>query len=258
MPVSASAQGKLAAQYIVTLAGIQIGKGDWAIDIGDDQYSAVATGATTGLMQTFSGGSGSGVGQGRVVDGKLIPLGYMSTSTSSKKSETIRLTLGNGAIREVSIEPEPQPDFDRIPVTDAHKRNVLDPMTGSLIRVPGTGDLLGREACQSRAPIFDGRMRYELRLEYKRTEQVKVKGYQGPVPVCGVYFTPVAGYIPDRPTIKYLAALREAEVWLAPIAGTRVMAPIRLALPTPLGTGVLQATEFVTSAQPARAAARTQ
>ena len=41
--------------------------------------------------------------------------------------------------------------------------------------------------------------------------------------VCAIYFTPVAGYIPDRPVIKYLAAERNIEIAFVPIAGTRVL-----------------------------------
>jgi hypothetical protein len=73
--------------------------------------------------------------------------------------------------------------------------------------------------------------------------------------VCALYFVPISGYVPDRYAIKYLAALRDAEVWLAPIAGTRVLVPFRFSLPTPLGTGVLQATQFVSIAKAPHAAA---
>jgi len=56
--------------------------------------------------------------------------------------------------------------------------------------------------------------------------------------------------VPDRPAIKYLVTLREAEVWLAPIAGTRVVVPFRFSMPTPLGVGLLRATDFVSFVQP--------
>ena len=55
--------------------------------------------------------------------------------------------------------------------------------------------------------------------------------------VCAVYFAPVAGYVPDRAAIKYLIEQRDMEVWLAPIAGTRVLVPFRVSVPTPLGLG---------------------
>ena len=251
----AAAQGKLDARYEVTLAGIPVGKGAWVIDIADDQYSASASGGTSGLMKAFAGGSGTGASQGRVVNGAFVPLSYSATTTSSKKSETIRMTLGGGNVKESAIEPEPGVDPDRIPITDAHRRGVFDPMTGAFLRVPGTGDPVSPEACRVTTPIFDGRMRYDLKLEFKRMAAVKAeKGYQGPVVVCAIYFSPVAGYIPDRAAIKYLAAQRNMEVWLAPIAGTRVLVPFKMTVPTPLGTGTLEAVQFLTTATPPRVA----
>jgi hypothetical protein len=250
----ASAQGKLDARYEVTLAGIPVGKGAWVVDIADDQYSASASGATAGLLKAFASGSGTGGSQGRVVNGALLPQAYSAT-VHSKKSETIRMSLAAGNIKEFTIDPEPPVDPDRIVVTDAHRRGVLDPMTGSLLRVPGTADPLGPEACRTGTAIFDGRMRYEIKLDYKRMETVKAeKGYQGPVVVCAVYFTPVSGYIPDRAAIKWLATQRNIEAWFAPIAGTRVLVPFRMMIPTPLGMGVLEATQFVSTASPPRVA----
>src|SRR5258708_27347294 len=68
-PRAAQAQGRLDAQYEATLAGIAVGKGAWTVDIGEDQFSASAYGGTSGLMKTFSSGSGNGASQGRVVNG---------------------------------------------------------------------------------------------------------------------------------------------------------------------------------------------
>jgi len=252
---SAFAQGKLEAHYEATLAGIPVGKGAWAIDIADDQFSAAASGGTSGLMKAFSGGSGTGASQGRVVNGALVATNYSASTTTAKKTETIRIVLSNGNVKEFAIEPEPPVDPDRIVVTDAHRRGVYDPMTGSMLRVPGTGDPLSPEACRTGAAVFDGRMRYDLKLDFKRMETVKAeKGYHGPVVVCAVYFSPVAGYIPDRPVIKYLAAQRNIEIAFAPIAGTRILVPFRMVIPTPLGTAMLEATQFITQASPPRVA----
>ena len=60
----AQAQGRLDARYVVTLAGLQIGKGAWVIDIAEDQFTAAASGSTSGLLQVFSNGSGSGASRG--------------------------------------------------------------------------------------------------------------------------------------------------------------------------------------------------
>jgi hypothetical protein len=252
---SALAQGKLDARYEATLAGIPVGKGAWTIDISDDTFSAAASGGTSGLLKAFAGGSGTGGAQGRVVNGALVATSYSATTTTSKKSEAIRMVLSGGNVKEYTIEPEPPVEPERLPVTDAQRRGVYDPMTGSMLRVPGSGDPLSPDACRTGAAIFDGRMRYDLKLDFKRMETVKAeKGYHGPVVVCAIYFTPIAGYIPDRPVIKYLAAQRNIEIAFAPIAGTRILVPFRMVIPTPLGTAMLEATQFITQASPPRVA----
>jgi hypothetical protein len=255
-PVSAAtAQGRLDAQYEATLAGIPVGKGSWTIEISDDQFSAAATGGTAGLMKAFSGGTGTGASQGRVVNGALVATNYSASTTTAKKSEAIHISLLNGNVREYGIVPEPPVDPNRIPLTDAHRHGVYDPMTGSMLHVPGTSDPLTPDACRTGAAIFDGRMRYDLKLDFKRMETVKAeKGYYGPVVVCAIYFSPVAGYIPDRPVIKYLAAQRNIEIAFAPVAGTRILVPFRMVIPTPIGTAMLEATQFITQATPPRVA----
>jgi hypothetical protein len=44
------------------------------------------------------------------------------------------------------------------------------------------------------------------------------------------------------------------EAWFVPIAGTSILVPFRVTVPTPFGLGVLQATQFLTAAHRAKAA----
>jgi hypothetical protein len=256
----ANAQGKLNAHYVATLAGVPIGKGDWLIDIGDDQFSATASGMTTGLLRVFATGDGNSVSRGAVRGDNLTPTLFISTINNDKRVEELKIVMSAGNVKDLVVEPPTTPHPDRVPLTDAHRRGVADPMSATLIRVPGNGDPVAPEACRRTLPIFDGRMRFDLQLSFNRIEKVQIqKGYQGPVVVCGVRFVPVAGHVPERPAIKYLAAQHDIEMWLAPIAGTRVVVPYKISVPTPLGRGVLEATQFVTTATPrgtATAAAR--
>ena len=255
LPHPTFAQGRLDAQYEATLAGIPVGKGAWVVDIADDQFSASVSGGTAGLLKAFASGSGTGAAQGRVVGGALIATNYVASTTTSKKIESIHIVLANGNVKEYGIEPQPPVDPDRIPVTDAHRRGAYDPMTGAMLRVAGAGDPLTPDACRTGAAVFDGRMRYDLKLDFKRMDNVKAeRGYRGPVVVCALYFTPIAGYIPDRPVIKYLAAQRNIEIAFAPIAGTRILVPFWMKIPTPLGLAMLEATQFISTASPPRVA----
>jgi hypothetical protein len=246
------AQGKLDARYAVSLAGLPIGKGAWVIDISQDQFTAAASGMTSGLLRVFSSGHGSAASRGVVRGGNLIPSSFGSSVTTDK-TEELRMVLNGGNVKEYAVDPPPPPAPERVPLTDAHRRGVIDPMSAALIRVTN-GEHLAPEACNRTLPIFDGRLRFDLKLEFKRMDQVKAeKGYRGPVVVCSVYFTPLAGHIPDRTVIKYLIAQRDMEMWLAPLSGTRVMVPFRISIPTPLGMGVLQATQFISAQHATRA-----
>src|ERR1700732_5053981 len=119
LPQTTFAQGRLEAQYEATLAGIPVGRGAWTIDISDDQFSAAASGGTLGLLKAFAGGSGTGSAQGRVVNGALVATNYSASTTTSKKTEVIRIVMSNGSVKEYAIEPELPVDPDRLPVTDA-------------------------------------------------------------------------------------------------------------------------------------------
>jgi Protein of unknown function (DUF3108) len=247
----AGAQGKLDARYVATLAGVPIGKGAWVIDIGDDQFTAAASGMTTGLLRVFATGEGNAASRGAVRSDTLLPTIFVSTINNDKRAEELRIVLSAGTVKELVADPPTTPNPERIPVTDVHRRGVVDPMSAALMRVSGGGDPVSPEACRRTVPIFDGRMRFDLQLSFKRIEKVQAqKGYQGPVVVCGVQFVPLAGYIPERPAIKYLTARQDMEIWLAPIPGTRIVVPYRISLPTPLGQGVLEATQFIAAASP--------
>jgi hypothetical protein len=253
------AQGRLDARYSVTLAGLPIGRGSWIIDIGEEHYSAAASGATTGLLQIFASGQGQSMVRGTVAGGQLVPVTYMANISTDKKYDEVKMVLSAGTVKEFSVEPPNNPNVPRVPLTEDHRHGVLDPMTAPLLRVPGSGDSVVPQACQRKLAIFDGRMRYDVQLAFKRIEFVRSQtGYQGPVVVCAVYFTPIAGHVPDRYALRYIAQLRDMEMSLAPIAGTRIVAPYRVAVPTPIGVGVMQATQFVSIPQPSKVTAKTQ
>jgi len=258
LSVGAEAQGKLEARYTASLAGIPLGTGIWVIDIAPDQYTAVASGRTTGLVKLISDGSGSGGARGLVQGASMVPTSYASSTTTDRHSDEVRMTLRAGTVKDVSAEPPLIPSPERVPVTEAHRKGVTDPMSAMIIPVAGNGEVLTPDVCKRKLAIFDGRQRADLDLVFKRMDRVKAdKGYQGPVVVCTVLYNPVAGHRPERPAIKYLIEQRDMEMWLAPIAGTRVLVPFRFSVPTPFGLGVLQATYFVAQPQPTQALRQT-
>jgi hypothetical protein len=256
---SVNAQGRLDARYSVTLGGLPIGRGDWTIEIGDDHFSATASGATAGLLRVFASGQGHSSVRGNISAGQPVSSNYASSIHTDTKYDDVRMVINAGTVKEFSAEPPNTPNPTRGPLTEAHRRGVSDPMTASLVRVSGTGETVVPQACQRTLSIFDGRMRYDLQLAFKRLEGVKSQaGYQGPVVVCAVHFLPLAGHVPERYALRYLMELRDIELWLAPIAGTRIVAPYRISIPTPVGVGVMEATQFIAMPQTSKAMPKTQ
>jgi len=254
-----NAQSRLDARYSVTLAGLPVGRGTWTIEIGDDQFSSTADGATAGLMRIFASGRGHSTVRGSISAGQPTSSNYASSIYTDTKYDEVRMVISAGVVKEFSAEPPNTPNATRVPVTEAHRRGVSDPMTASLVRLSGSGETVVPQACQRTLSIFDGRMRYDLQLGFKRFETVSSEaGYQGPVVVCSVNFLPLAGHVPERYALRYLMDSHDIELWLAPIAGTRIVVPYRISIPTPIGVGVMEATQFVAMPHAGKTTAKTQ
>src|SRR5271169_5883649 len=137
IPASCGAQGKLDARYTASLAGLPIGRGAWVIDIGDDQYTAAASGMTAGVLSVFTRGQGSGASRGRIRADGFSPNTYASSITTDNKLEEMRIVLSSGTVKDVTINPPNAFNPQRVPLTEAHRHGVVDPMSAVLMRVPG-------------------------------------------------------------------------------------------------------------------------
>jgi hypothetical protein len=241
----ARADGRFEAHYTISLAGISIGEATWTAEIGASQYSAAARGRASGVLAALIRGEGNVAVRGAVKDGRLVPSSFTSDLTQDDERAKFRMSLEDGNVTAIEAETEPVLQ-DRVPVTEAHKHGVIDPISALLVPVGGTGDVISREACPRVLRIFDGRRRYDLGLSFKRIDKVKAdRGYAGPVAVCAMTLRAIAGHRIGSLLVKYLAEGREIELWLAPIPGTRVLAPFRLSVASLVGNMVVQADAFV-------------
>lgn len=244
---TALADGRLEARYRMSLAGLELGRASFLLEIGTKGYTASGSARVTGVMQAVSSGKGSAGARGTVErGGALSPQSFAMDAESDKKAEAIRLAITANAVKGVTVEPPTTPAKDRVPVSDDDKKGVLDPMTAALILVPGTNDPLSAAACDRTLSIFDGRQRYDLSLSYVRMDKVKAeKGYEGPAVVCRVAYRPISGHRPSRAGVKYMMENKDVYIWLAPVAGTRVLVPFKVSVATMIGTAEMEALSFV-------------
>lgn len=244
-PDPARAEGRFEARYTISMAGISIGQATWAAQIGTEHYSAAASGRASGVLAALIHGEGNVAVRGDMKDGRLVPTGFTSDVTQDDERAKFKMSFDNGNVTAIDDETEPTVK-DRVPVTETHKHGVIDPVSGMLIPVGGTGEVISKEACPRVVRIFDGRRRYDLGFTFKRIDKVKAdKGYAGPVAVCAMSLRAIAGHRNGSLLVKYLAEGRDIELWLAPIPGTRVVAPFRIAVASLVGNMVVQADSFL-------------
>jgi hypothetical protein len=243
------AQIAFEAAYTIAVARIPIGSAAMTGSIGTDEYDISMSGRTSGLARVVASGEGSMSATGAVSAGKLLPLRYTSRSTADDDTLAVTMTFKDGNVNELEAS-EPPPGEDRVVLTTEHRRQVLDPLSALLI--PASDGGLSEAACRRVLPVFDGRRRYDLSLSFKRIEQEKAsQGYAGPAAVCSVAFQPIAGHRRSSPLLTFLTDGRDVEMALAPIAGTRLLAPFRITATYMLGNVVMQATRFEATAAPA-------
>ena len=179
----------------------------------------------------------------------VLILGVTFSSPAPPESSalpSLKVTL----VVDTNEVDEPPPEADRVPIAESDKIGVIDPLSAFLI--PGPLDPMARVGCDRTLAMFDGRRRYDLALSFKRHDAVKGEGgAQKMVLVCQIRFTPMSGHRASSQFVKFLAEGRDIEVWLVPVTGTRILAPVRLAVASLIGNMVLQADQFETTASSA-------
>jgi hypothetical protein len=242
--LAAAASAKTAINYGVTLAGFPIGTANLAINLSDGgPYKIDASAKVGGLIRLISDGRGSASSSGKLGSSQVRPTAYTLTSVAGKKPQSVQMALAGGNVTALQLQPDLPPRKDRVPLTDANKHGVIDPLSAVLVPVTGSATL-DASACRRLLPVFDGAQRFDIRLSYARTEQVSGKGYAGPAIVCSARYVPIAGHRPSRSQTKFMVDNRDIELWLAPIGETHVLAPFKIIIGTQIGRLTLTASRF--------------
>ena len=243
---AAPAAATLVVDYGINLAGLPIGTARLAGSFDRDRYVMDVSAALTGLVGAITGGKGSARASGTFAAAPQPGAFAIATHTASS-GIAVRMALARGTVVQAEITPPLIDMQDRVPVTAAHKRGIIDPVSALLMPSQGRGEPLDPENCNRTLPVFDGATRFNVVLSYAETRPVQKPGYAGPVLVCTARYQAVAGHRPDRPGVKFMEDNREMSVWLAPVAGTRILIPLRISVLTTIGTNIIEATRWTQS-----------
>ena len=163
------------------------------IVLGDKEYAISAHGRAGGLMKALVDGEGSFSTHGIITDNYPVPTKFSSKIVSNAETSDVIMVLEEGSVKELAASPPP--GSSRVPVTEANRQGIVDPLTAMLFSAATEGDALSPQACRRTLPIFDGQQRYDLKFAFKRRDKVTAeKGYASPVVGCWLRYEPIAGH----------------------------------------------------------------
>jgi len=256
-PALANAE-RLGVKYSVRMIGLPLGTAGLSAKLDPANYNIEVSARLAGLATIVSRAEGVAQSSGSIAQGRVQPRAYATTSSNSKETRTVRMSMASGAVRAVDIAPPLEPHPRRVPVTEAHKRGVVDPLSALVMPVAGRGPLTGPAACDRTLPVFDGYARFDVRLSYAGAREIRTPAYTGQVAVCTARYTAISGHREDRSSTKYMENNRNMEVWLMPVENARVVTPYKISVGTQMGTVVIEATNvsLASSGEGSRSASR--
>jgi hypothetical protein len=243
--LSASASAEmLHVRYGVSLLGLPLGTAGLEAKFDPANYSVEVTAKLSGLAALVSSSKGAATATGGLGGARVAPTTYATTSANAKETRTVRMAMNAGTVRGVEITPPFVDQPGRVPLSEADKRNILDPVSALVMPVASGQSLVGPSACNRTLPIFDGYTRFDVTLRFVGVRQIKSKSYSGPVSICAARYVPLAGHRPDRPGTKFMAENKDLETWLVPVESAHLVVPYRISVRTMLGTTIIEAQDL--------------
>ena len=232
----------LSAAYAITLGGLSVGDASLSLASTPANYHASLALRLSGIAGLLTGARGAAVSAGSIIGARPTPFSYAITTSNGHASRTVRMSLQAGTVAAVEVKPPIDVVDDRVPVTEANKVDVMDPISALVMPMPRPDKPLDPSGCDRKLAVFDGVARFDVMLSYARTGNVAFAGYSGPALVCSARYTPIAGHRTSLQSTAFMAENREMEVSLAPVAGTLLLVPVKISVRTLFGMLVIDAT----------------
>ncbi len=230
---STPAPAAVSATYVISVAGTIVA--DVRIRLADDgqNYSLDLDANVAGLGNLVARGSAtinaSGTSSGSGLQGKDFQL----KTRSSEGGASAMVQFSQGNVSAFIVDPPLVPRIDQIPLERAHLRSVNDMLSAFVLK----GGRFDRSLCERKLRIFTGVERFDLDMRFAASETATSArtGYQGPVILCQLRYTPVSGHYASSEITNYLKNSDRILIWYAPVARTSLFIPYRVLIGTSFG-----------------------
>src|ERR1700728_2107152 len=187
------------------------------------------------MMTWLINGDGSGRAEGQIIHGVPQPGRFVAHVASSAENDDVTISFQNGAIRDVQALPPFPIVPERVPMTPQLLVGASDPLSVAFVLSNREG---GAGPCVRQLQIFDGRRRYNAKLQLKRSGKVSIEpNFSGATFVCSVHLVPIAGQLTEGSVTKFLAETKDdIEIEYAYIDEAQAFVPVAATIPTLVGT----------------------
>ena len=221
------------ASYVLTLGGINIAAMD--VDLADDgaRYRLDLSANVAGLGSLVASGTAKASSAGRSTSPQLSSEKFDLETRANGELFSVDVSFARGAVEAFQVEPAIIDNYNRVPIERSHLAGVSDFLSAFVLK----GGALDEKLCQRRTGIFTGVERFDIAMSPAGTDEATSPrtGYQGPVVLCSVRYTPVSGHFTTSDITNYLAENGRIVIWYAPLGTTGYFIPYRVLLGTNMG-----------------------
>lgn len=232
-PAALAQETRARAQYTVTMGGTQIAVVSIILTDNSKQYSLLLEAKIAGMAQFVASGSARASSSGVSSPNGLAAQKFDLVTRAQGQQFNAAVTYANGTVDTFKVEPPIINTIDRIPIERKHLTRATDMMAPFVIR----GTALDKNLCGKQMPIFTGVERFNLSLKYIKDDAATSKrtGYQGPLVLCSMHYSPISGHYTTSEITSYLADNQRMLLWYAPLKKPGYFIPYRALVTTEAG-----------------------
>lgn len=231
---AAAAPLKAVAEYTVTMGGTQVANVTVNLDDDGSTYNLTGSAKITGLARLVASGTARLQSSGASTSSGLRSQRFNLLTRASGQDFTVAITYASGNVDTFKVDPPIINNIDRVAIERKQLVGNINDMAAAFVL---KGDRLDASLCDRQLKIFTGVERFNLKLSYAKSDEATSKrtGYQGPVVLCSVRYTPVSGHYTSSEVTQDLMSKERILIWFAPLKAPGYFIPYRALVTTESG-----------------------
>lgn len=239
---AAAAQVNATAQYLISLSGTNIATVTIRLNDTGKRYAMALDARISGLAQLVASGIAKVDSAGVSNGSELVSEKFDLLTRASGEDFTVSIAYAHKDVTAFVVTPPLINNIDRVALERKHLHGVNDMVAAFVLK----GGTLDKSLCDRQMQIFTGLERFNIAMRFTAEDVATSKrtGYQGPVILCNIRYTPVSGHFTTSEITKYLADSDRILIWYAPLATPGYFIPYRVLLTTSMGDLSMVLTEL--------------